>query len=31
MDVYYINHLNERIALDSDNIIIQYQGLRDNE
>ncbi len=29
MDVYYINHLNERIDLDSDNIILQYQELYD--
>lgn len=27
MDIYYVNHLNERIDLDSDNIILQYQEL----
>lgn len=27
MNVYYVNHLNERIDLDSDNIILQYQEL----
>lgn len=29
MDIYYVNHLNERIDLDSDNIILQYQELYD--
>ena len=29
MDVYYVNHLNERIDLDSENIILQYQELFD--
>lgn len=29
MNVYYINHLNERIDLDSENIILQYQELFD--
>lgn len=27
MDVYYINHLNEKILLDSENVILKYQEL----
>lgn len=29
MNIYYLNHLNERLELDSDNIILQYQELFD--
>lgn len=29
MNIYYINHLNEKIELDSENIILQYQELFD--
>ena len=29
MNIYYLNHLNERIELDSENIILQYQALFD--
>lgn len=29
MNIYYINHLNEKIDLDSENIILQYQELFD--
>lgn len=27
MDMYYINHLNEKILLDSENVILKYQEL----
>ncbi len=29
MNIYYLNHLNEKIDLDSENIILQYQELFD--
>ena len=27
MNIYYLNHLNEKLDLDSENIILQYQEL----